>query len=416
MLAGTSLTQALAVGRQGLDEADSALLQQIAYGVLRDWRLLEHVAGRLTREPPRPELLASLLAVGIYQLRSLRVPAYAAVSSTVAATDELKLQAARGLVNAVLRRYQREHSALEAALPDSPALRFSHPDWLAEQLRSDWPRNSTEILAANNEPAPMWLRVNMQGISRDAYLEQLRSAGHEAQACEHAQAALKLAQAAAVTDLPGFAEGLVSVQDAAAQLAVQLLDAGKGMRVLDACAAPGGKAAHLLERDPDLELLALDVDATRLQRVQETFTRLGLRGQILCGDAVEPRGWWDGKLFDRILLDAPCSGTGVIRRHPDIKWLRRARDIPKLAGRQLGMLRALWPLLEPGGRLLYAVCSSLTAEGDAVIAQFLANTPDVRAKELELACGERTQHGRRIAPGDAGMDGFYYASLQKAGG
>ncbi len=414
VLNGASLDDTLAAERPSLSAADAALLQQIAYGVLRDWRLLQHFAQQLTHTPPRPALLAVLLAVGIYQLRSLRLPAYAAVSSTVAATTELDLRGARGLVNAVLRRYQREQPELEATLPESPALRYSHPDWLVEQLRLDWPQQWPRILADNNTPAPMWLRVNTARISRDAYLEQLHAAGLDAETSPHATAALRLSAPVNVTELPGFGEGKVSVQDAAAQLAVPLL--ADGNLALDACAAPGGKAAQWLEINPAIKLLALDRDAARLQRVRDTFARLGLQAELRCADASTPQNWWDGKNFDGILLDAPCSGTGVIRRHPDIKWLRRARDIASLAERQLDMLRALWPVLKMGGRLLYSVCSTLHAEGEANVARFLQTAPDAEALRIDAAWGEALKYGRRIAPGDGQMDGFYYALIGKRGG
>ncbi len=416
VLAGASLDTALDSAQRKLNQTDRALLQQLAFGVLREWRLLEYLVRSLTREPPQPAALAALLAVGIYQLRSLRVPAYAAVSSTVAASQALELPRARGLVNAVLRRYQREREALEAQLPKSPALRSSHPDWLVRQLGVDWPQCWSSVLAANNLPAPLWLRVNRQRTDRDAYLAQLRVLGLEAVASARAPQALALVQPVPVAALPGFADGLVSVQDAAAQLAAALLQTQAGQRVLDTCAAPGGKTAHLLELCPTLELLALDVDAVRLQRVAETLSRLALHATTRCGDAAQPKDWWDQRPFDRILLDAPCSGSGVIRRHPDIKWLRRASDIPKLAARQLGLLRALWPLLKPGGRLLYATCSTLTAENDAVIGAFVAGQRGARVTPVNADWGEATRHGRRIAPGMEGMDGFYYSVLLKRSG
>lgn len=412
VLGGRSLDAVLPPLKVVLPELDRALLQQLAYGCLRDWRLLEWLMRQLTPQPPKPALLAALLGVGLYQLRSTRIPPHAAVASTVDATAGLGLDRARGLVNAVLRRYQRERAQLEAKLPATAALHYSHPDWLVQHWQSDWPDRLETLLGANQAPAPMWLRVNLARNSRTEYQQQLADAGIASDASPHAPAALRLREAVNVQSLPGFSEGQVSVQDAAAQLAAPLLEVRAGQRVLDVCAAPGGKSAHLLETCA-VSLTALDSDATRLQRVHENLARLRLSAQVVTGDGGEPASWWDGQPYDRILLDAPCSGTGVIRRHPDIKWLRRATDIPALASTQLRLLGAVWPLLGPGGLLLYATCSTLKAEGDDVIAEFLREQPDAVAKPLAADWGEPTLHGRRILPGQDGMDGFYYACLVK---
>lgn len=411
---GSNLDEALAPQAAGLSAADNGLLKALAYGVVREHRLLDAIAAQLLQKPLRgePEVQALLLC-GLQQLRAMRVPPHAAVGETVAAATDLNKAWAKGLLNAVLRRYQREQAAIEGALPVTAAIRQSYPDWLVEQVKADWPDAWRTTLAAGNEPGPLTLRVNRRQGTREAYLAELAAAGQEAQAVAAAPDAIQLAVAVPVEQLPGFAQGRVSVQDASAQLAADLLDARPGQRVLDACSAPGGKAAHLLERCDGLELLALDSDAQRLRRVEETLARLQLRAQVQAADASKPAAWWDQRPFDRILLDAPCSGTGVIRRHPDIKWLRRDSDIPRMAELQQRLLRALWPLLAPGGVLLYATCSLLRAEGVEVLRTFLDSHGDAAEDKIEAEWGEACAIGRRIAPGGS-FDGFYYARLRKA--
>lgn len=409
---GNSLNVALAEQQQQLSAADRALVAALAYGVLRDYRLLSGLAGQLFKQPPKAGIHA-LVLVGLHQLRCMRIPQHAAVHATVGAVSELGQSRARGLVNAVLRRYQREAESLEAAVPDNPGVRTSHPDWLVKQLRADWPQHWRQLLAANNTQAPMTLRVNARQYQTDAYQKRLAAAGLTAHAVEHAPRALRLDKPTAVDNLPEFASGAVSVQDAAAQLAASLLETSHGMRVLDACAAPGGKAAHCLElTDCECELLALDSDASRLRDVDATFQRLGLSARTQHADAADPDSWWDGQPFDRILLDAPCSGTGVIRRHPDIKWLRRPSDIEQLVERQRQLLDALWPLLAPGGMLVYATCSTLRAEGSDVVCGFLATAADAREQVIDTDWGMAEAVGRRL-PGQDNMDGFYYARLCK---
>lgn len=417
VIRGRSLDAVLAAERAALSAPeDRALAAALAYGVLRDRRLLETLAESLWRRPPAPEPAALILA-GLYQLRSMRVPAHAAVHATVAAAGPLGQPRMRGLINALLRRYQRERENLESSLRDAPAaVRESYPDWLAARLHRDWPDRWQELLAAGNRPAPMTLRVNRRRSSPAACLETLSAAGVGARPHLFAPDALVLERALPVEDLPGFAGGEVSVQDAAAQLAAHLLGARAGERVLDACAAPGGKAAHCLElvdRGADCELLALDVDAERLKAVDETLVRLGLRGETRHADAARPGDWWDGRPFDRILVDAPCTGTGVIRRHPDIKWLRRESDVAALAARQRALLDALWPLLAPGGVLLYATCSVLCAEGADVVAAFIEDTDGAAEVPINAEWGEAEAVGRRIPTGEADMDGFYFARVTK---
>lgn len=408
---GAAINDAAAGIRIGRDRA---LLQSLAYGTVRDHRWLQALCGKLLRDlATTPPEVTALVEVGLHQLRDTRVPPHAAVSATVSACDLIGHAPARALVNAVLRRYLREAQKLEAALPGKPALRFSYPDWLADAVRHDWPATWRAVLEAGQQPGPMTLRANARVIGAASARSALEDAGMPARTIPGAPDALRLDTPRAVQHLPGFADGTLSVQDAAAQLAAPLLDARSGMRVLDACAAPGGKTAHLLERTDGLALLALDSDAGRMKRIAENLERLHLTADVYHAHAENTRRWWDGKPFDRILLDAPCSGTGVIRRHPDIKWLRRPADIPKLAAQQRALLEALWPLLAPGGVLLYATCSILDAEGAGIVAAFLARHADAEEWPIDADWGEAARVGRRIAPG-GDWDGFYYARLRRS--
>lgn len=415
---GRSLDVALAQAQAKTEHVgDRALIAAISFGVTREWRLLDTLASQMWKKTP-PPIAQALILVGLYQLRSLRVPPHAAVHATVAATNALRIPKMRGMVNALLRRYQRDEDKLIKGLRNTPGITHSHPDWLVDALKKDWPDNANtlnwqNILLQNNTPAPMVLRVNKRHNSREDYRAKLAEAGIAANAHELAPQALVLAEPVAVDQLPGFDQGWVSVQDAAAQLAAPLLDIQPGMRVLDACAAPGGKTGHCLEL-ADCDMVALDSDDRRLELVEQTCERLGLAATTRCTDASETAAWWDGKAFDRILIDAPCTGTGVIRRHPDIKWLRRQRDVAALAARQRALLDALWPLLASGGVLVYATCSSLRAEGTTQIKGFLNDTPSAQAWPAASDWGNEEAAGRRIAPGQDGMDGFYYARLRKA--
>ncbi|MGH8457498.1 MAG: 16S rRNA (cytosine(967)-C(5))-methyltransferase RsmB, partial [Stenotrophobium sp.] len=340
VMAGMNLDNALAqASTAGYSPQQLSLLRALSYGVLRDHSLLAALLARMMEKPlnKEPELHALMLG-GLFQLRSMRVATHAAVNETVEAAALLGKDKLRGLVNAVLRRYQREGAALEALLPTHPAKQFSCPGWLADRIQTDWPQSWQAVLASGNEQGPLTLRVNRRRLTREAYLLRLDAEGIAARAVTHAGDAVMLDAPRPVQEIPGFSDGLVSVQDASAQFASELLDAQPGMRVLDACAAPGGKTAHLLERVDDLDLMALDKDAQRLKRVSDTLRRLHLDAQLVTGDAGDPRDWWHHNPFDRILLDAPCSGTGVIRRHPDIKWLRRHTDIAQLADAQSALL------------------------------------------------------------------------------
>ncbi len=359
-------------------------------------------------------VIRALLAVGLFQLTDTRVPDHAAVSQTVEAVRVLRRPKFAGLVNAILRRFQREN--LSEKEPGTPEARYDHPSWIIETIQRDWPDDWESILEANNERAPMWLRVNAVRQSAEEYLARLDAEGIAV--AEHRGTTIRLEEPRPVADLPGFEAGDVSVQDAAAQLAAPWLLTGEERRVLDACAAPGGKSAHLIECNPDIELVAVDNDAARLRTLSANLERLGHSATVLEGDASIPKDWWDEQPFDAILLDAPCSASGVIRRHPDIKLLRRADDIDELARRQLEILRALWPLLKEGGRMLYATCSVFAAENDAITAEFLASTPDatenrmLQNNNIEAVMRHRPC-GYQVLPGTAGMDGFYYACLEK---
>ncbi len=420
---GQTLDSALAAElRGGSGEEDTALVQALAFGALRWHHRYRFVMRRLLHRPvrPRDRVLEALISVGLFQLEHGRQPAYAAVSATVAAARVLGQPRAAGLVNAALRRFQRDSAALGAAVEADAVARWSHPRWLIERLHHDWPDRADALLQANQAHPPLWLRVNRLRASRSAYAARLHAElGLDADAPDAFPDALRLARPVPVTRLPGFADGLVSVQDAAAQMAAELLAAAPGMRVLDACAAPGGKAAHLLERaGGPLELDALDKDPSRLALVQDTLARLGLEARVREADVLEPERWWDGRAYDRILIDAPCSATGVIRRHPDIKLLRRPTDLEPLARRQRAMLERLWPLLAPGGRLLYATCSVLRTENHDVMRGFLAETPD--ACESRLVPGPAmaalvpdTGPGYQLLPGPGDTDGFYYGLIER---
>lgn len=412
---GQSLTQVLAPALTEIPARDQGLLQELCYGTLRWYPQLQFFLNRLLKKPLRPQEkeVQALLLLGLYQLLYLRVPEYAAISETVAAGRDLRKPWAAGLINAVLRGFQRQRNALMADMECTETACHAHPAWLLERLKADWPEDWPALVAANNARPPCSLRVNLLQVSRQAYLQTLADADIEAAPAPHTDAGIILASACQVETLPGFREGLVSVQDSAAQLASGLLDLQPGMRVLDACAAPGGKTCHSLENEPSIHLLALDIDPQRLVRIRENLDRLGLAADLVAGNALRPESWWDGVPFQRILLDAPCSATGVIRRHPDIKVLRQASDIESLADRQRALLACLWPLLAPGGMLVYATCSVLRQENEYAVADFLTCHPQARERAISAAWGRAGRHGRQILTGEAEMDGFYYACLVK---
>ena len=410
---GQSLTAALENQLPKLnDHQDRAFVQALCYGVIRHYYALTCTLQQLLDKPLKTKDgdIQALLLVGLYQLQHMRVKSHAAVSETVSATRHKPW--AKSLVNAVLRNYLRDAENLRCHT-DRPAT-LNHPDWIIDVLEQNWPDQATQIMAANDRAAPMSLRVNLLRGSREDYLKRLQQLDINAQISTYSLAGIVLDHPINVEQLPGFTEGLVSVQDLAAQLAAELLDVKPGQRVLDLCAAPGGKTAAILEQQPDLQsLLAIDVDAHRLKRVNDNLQRLNLQAETLAADASQPETWAGAKQFDRILLDAPCSGFGVIRRHPDIKLLRRASDIETLQDLQGKILNAAWQLLAPGGILLYATCSVLKAENEQQIGKFLASHPDALELAIEANWGMARPHGWQILPGDNQMDGFYYAKLGK---
>lgn len=391
---------------------DRAFVQALTYGVLRWYWRLDKVLGCLTRKPIKDEQVRMLALLGLFQLRFTRVKPHAAVSETVAAVGGKSW--ARPLLNAILRTYQREQAEVEARADESESSRYGHPEWLVRRLASDWPEDYQRVLGSNNEPPPMSLRVNRLKLTRADFLTRL--ATHEIAARPSATAieGVTLEKPIPVEAIPGFEAGDVSVQDHAAQLAAGLLNLEPGLRVLDLCAAPGGKTAHMRETCPELaELHAVDISAERLSRVSENLDRIQQHARLIVGDATEPAAWWDGRLFDRILVDAPCSATGVIRRHPDIKVLRQASDIGALGKLQQQILAKAWEMLTPGGQLLYATCSVLRAENEAVISRFLSQQTDAAELCIHADWGIPVLHGRQILTGMDEMDGFYYARLVK---
>ena len=414
VLEGNSLNQALPPALEQVDPRDRGLLQQLCYGSLRQAPRLQAILKQLLDKPLRDKDLdiQGLLLCGLYQLEETRIPDHAAVSATVAATQALKKPWAKGLSNAVLRRFLRDRDALMEGLGESS--RAAHPRWLYKALKREWPEQADAVIQCNNTQPPMTLRVNSAKTSREDYLQQLADAGIDARPGQLSSEAIYLASPMDVNDLPRFAQGWVSVQDEAAQMAAELLDAKAGERILDACAAPGGKTCHILERQPDLgEMIAMDLDPLRLARVEENLERLELQAALLAGDAANPPEQLAPESFDAILVDAPCSASGVIRRHPDVKLLRRREDIAALGDQQLDILQGLWPLLKPGGRLLYATCSVLIAENREVIRRF-ADNDTVNVIPMTAGWGENCDPGQQLLPSQDGPDGLYYCMLQKS--
>ena len=415
VLDGRSLDHVLATA-PATDERDRALAAELSFGVCRWYRRLDALIALLLQKPfkSRDRDLHVLLLVGAYQLLYSRIPPHAAVSSVVEASRGLGKAWASKLVNGVLRRLQREREALEQRVDTDAATRFAQPDWLYQAIVSAWPAQAERILASLQGRPPMVLRVALSQIGRADYLARLAAQGLSAQAHPTVPSALVLDSAVPVDRLPGFEQGLVSVQDAGAQLAAACLDLRQGQRVLDACAAPGGKTLDILQHVGGLQVTALDVDAERLQRVAQNLQRGGLHADLHAGDAAQPQHTdWGASHYDRILVDAPCSATGVMRRHPDIRLLRRASDLPDLVQRQSTILSALWGLLIPGGRLVYVTCSLLPAENAQQVEAFLARHQDARAVELPTVPGTRCGEGVQLLPGIDDTDGFYYAALQK---
>jgi 16S rRNA (cytosine967-C5)-methyltransferase len=417
-----SLTPLIISTEGKVAEKDRGLFQALCFGVARHYFSLNALS-KILLDKPLPidgpyageaKDAHSLLLVGLFQLAYGQISEHAAINETVSAAEQMGLSNYKGLVNAILRRFQREKDALLAQLQQSDVTRFEHPKWLVKMLEKAWPGQAADIMTAANQQAPMTLRVNQMHHSRHAYLEMCHAVGIDAIPTLHSPVGIQLQQATGVAHLPGFAEGLCSVQDEAAQLAAHLLGAAEDELILDACAAPGGKTCHLLEISGDrAHVIALDADGKRLLRVNENLHRLKLHAKVLEAQAQDTASWWDGQTFDRILLDVPCSATGVIRRHPDIKLLRERDDIERLANLQQAILQAIWPTLKVGGQLLYATCSVLPQENADNIKLFLDNTPDAHLLPIHLACGTDTGYGHQLFPQINGHDGFFYARLQK---
>lgn len=417
VMEGRTLPAALAEVAQRGDAGNPAFVQELAYGSLRHWGRLDALVQALAARRPAPPL-AALVAVALYQLDHTKAPPFAVVDRAVEAAAVLAHPGTKPFVNALLRRYLRERDALNAAVAKaSPVARWSYPRWWIGRVQADHPAHWEAILAAGNARPPLTLRVNRRVTTRADLASAFAGAGIAT--APAGECGLVVAEPQVVTGLPGFAAGAFSVQDAGAQVAAPLLAVADGMRVLDACAAPGGKTTHLLEL-ADVELLAIDADAARLPRIHDNLARLRLAGprvQVREGDAADPRGWWDGRPFDRILADVPCTASGIVRRHPDGKWLRRKSDIASLAERQAQILATLWTVLAPGGALLYATCSVFAQENEQVVRAFLARHADALRESLNP--GPDVPHeGGQLLPASEGtshnQDGFFYARLRKA--
>jgi len=407
---GRSLADELPVAIGKVEDKDKGLLQELCYGVIRHLPTLEFIAREFIAKPLTGKQRSAhfLILVGIYQLRYTRIPDHAALSETVEATKPLKTPHLKGMINGVLRNVQRKGTIAKEDLPDAVA--FNHPSWFIKIIKEEYPENWRDILEQNQNRPPMWLRVNQSKSAAEEYLSRLSEKSIDVALVESNSQAIQLSKPTDVNSLPGFEVGEVSVQDAAAQQAANLLGSVNDDRVLDCCAAPGGKTCHILEKTPAIQhLTAIDIEASRLERVTENLSRLGLSAEVIAADAAK-QDWWDGNVFDRILLDAPCSGTGVIRRHPDIKWLRKASDIDILVSIQKDILDNCWSMLKPGGTLVYATCSILPQENRQQIEAFMQRTSDATLVEIEQS---KNKTGWQILPGEQGMDGFYYAKLIK---
>ena len=412
VLAGAALPAALA----GEDDraAHPALVRELTFGTLRFLGQVRAIVELLAERPLVDRNLEALIWVALYQLIHTEAPQHAVVDSAVRATSRIKRTSAQGLVNALLRNFLRHADAVLATVARKPEARFSYPRWWIDRVRSERPDRYAAALDAGNARPPLCLRVNIRRVSPAALVAALAGQGH-ASRCVGA-AGVIVDKPRPVTELAGYASGWFSVQDAAAQLAAPLLDVRDGMRVLDACAAPGGKTTHLAER-ADADLTAIDVDPKRMERVTQNLARLGLTARLIVGDASAPAGWWDGARFDRVLIDAPCTASGVVRRHPDGKWLRRESDTANLVEQQRRLLDASWPMLERGGKLLYSTCSIFRAENAEQIDAFLARHPDASRAPFDLPASFDAEDGQVLpAAGDAehNHDGFFYALLQKS--
>ena len=398
-----------------IPENDRALLQELCFGTCRFYPQLQAYTECLLDKPLRAKDndVQALLLLGLYQLLHTRIPDHAAIGETVEVTRHIKKPWATKLVNGVLRNFQRDSAKINEFLSQNRAFQSNHPAWMEAMISKCWPEQFDNLIAANNQHPPFTLRLNVNKIRREQYLTLLSGLGINANATRFSPYGITLEHACDPRKLPHFAEGWLSVQDEAAQLSGDLLQLSPNLRVLDACSAPGGKTGHLLELEPSLTVTALDADERRLGRVRENLTRLGVTANIMCGDGTKPDTWWNGELYDRILLDAPCSATGIIRRHPDIKVLRTPEELDRLGELQQQLLKSLWPLLKPGGILLYATCSMMPKENTRVIEAFVARQKDAHCDQLDVDWGLPQTCGRQLLPQLDGHDGFYYARLRK---
>lgn len=411
-----SLSSLLPTISTKIADNDRALLQELCFGTCRFYPQLHAYTECLLDKPLRAKDadVQALLLLGLYQLLHTRIPDHAAIGETVEVTRDIKKPWATKLVNGVLRSFQRDKHKIDDLLAENRAFSSNHPAWMEAMISKCWPEQFDALIAANNQHPPFSLRLNIHKIARDNYLQLLRDMGISASPTPFSPYGITLEQACDPRKLPHFAEGWLSVQDEAAQLSADLLELSANMRVLDACSAPGGKTGHLLEVAPTLKVTALDADERRLGRVRENLARLDVNAHVICGDGTLPADWWDGEPYDRILLDAPCSATGIIRRHPDIKVLRTPEELDKLGELQQQLLKNLWPLLKPGGVLLYATCSIMPKENTRVIEAFLARQKDASCDQLEAEWGLAQPCGRQLLPQLDGHDGFYYARLRKS--
>ncbi|MFC0227865.1 16S rRNA (cytosine(967)-C(5))-methyltransferase RsmB [Serratia aquatilis] len=407
---GQSLSAILPPLQKNISDKDRALLQELCFGTLRVLPQLEWCIQQLMAKPMtgKQRTLHYLLMVGLYQLLYTRIPAHAVLAETVEGAVALKRPQLKGLINGVLRQFQRQQEELLARAANNQS-RYLHPSWLLERIKQAYPAHWEQIVDANNQKPPMWLRVNRLHHTREDYLQLMQQAGIAAEPHKEYRDAIRLLTPCSVTDLPGFADGWVTVQDASAQGCIDLLDPQDGEQILDLCAAPGGKTTHILEAAPKAHVMAVDIDEQRLVRVNENLQRLGLHAVVRQGDGRTPQQWCGDKQFDRILLDAPCSATGVIRRHPDIKWLRRDSDIAELTSLQSEILEAIWPHLKPGGVMVYATCSILPQENSEQITSFLKSHGDAKLVET----GDEQTPGKQNLPHPEDGDGFFYAKLIK---
>lgn len=396
--------------KQSFTKETTAFTKEICFGVCRNFYLLTATAESLVKKKPKDLRQWLGILIGLYQIKFLSTPDYAAVKETV---NLFKSPWEKNFVNAILRNYQRKDKEIEQQIANNLEAKYNHPLWFIDKLKQCWPQHWQNILTANNQRPPLSIRVNNTKISSADYLQLLKNADIDAVASNEISSGIIIKKPLQAADLPGFKDGFVSVQDLAAQLAAELLDLQPKQNILDACAAPGGKTCHILEKQPNInKCVSVDVDAQRVQKIQENLTRLNLHAKVLTADCLDTASWWDGKPFDRILLDAPCSATGVMRRHPDIKLLRTAAEIKTISQVQKNLLHKLWQLLAPGGKLVYATCSILTEENSKQIQGFLQTTPN--SKEVKIPnFNTNSQFGLQILPGENNMDGFFYCVLQK---